>query len=329
MHIENRFSLPPAETLISGKNEVITQAGLKKHYNAAFRAYFSRCAVASSVKKYDSIVRDQARNGLFRHRIAIEKHILENLNFAQVKLTPEVWQRFYRRKLFGESKKQGLSFRLPLTSCQPTSLCADRCYGHDALDATSGAIIRGCLNGFFASAFEEGDIPKPTLDLFVKEIERVTRIAIKESEDVLTNEDFERGPRIRFAHLGELPEYPKFADFIGESIFNETQGKVRPVLYTRHRNAKMLNQQHWVCNFTLDATSQDREKIVPSWARKVGSAFNGATIKGVAVNFMEHHRFSHASSKGEGPVCPATEIAAKSRTCDGNKCDLCFRPTAH
>jgi hypothetical protein len=69
-----------------------------------------------------------------------------------------------QRGCFGASKKQGMSVRMPLSSCRPTHLCAGACYAHDAVDAQSAAVVRGVVNGMIAERIEHG--PRATRGRF-------------------------------------------------------------------------------------------------------------------------------------------------------------------
>ena len=62
---------------------------------------------------------------------AIEETIVDWLNRQNGSDLSEL----FKGNFFGKSKKQGTSVRMPLTTCQPTMLCASACYAHDVLDA--------------------------------------------------------------------------------------------------------------------------------------------------------------------------------------------------
>jgi hypothetical protein len=98
------------------------------------------------------------------------------------------------------------------------------------------------------------------------------------------------------------------------------------VVYTRHRNAALLDPKLFVINFTLDEASLNRRSWVPDGARIVYSAWEGRIRDDVAVNFLEHHHLAHLEPHGLGKVCPATRAEANDKTCDGVRCDFCFGP---
>jgi hypothetical protein len=226
--------------------------------------------------------------------------------------------------VFGCSLKQGVSFRLPLSVCQPTKQCAGGCYAHDGLDASISTVIRGAINGAFAQYYEESSEPirRSLMGVFDRPLKKAISQSLKEAK----RSSFQRSARIRMSHVGELAAYPAFANGMALRIKELSEGKVACVIYTRHKKAALLDPNLFVINFTLDDSSLARRSWAPSAARIVYSAWDGKVRNDVAVNFLEHHHLAHSSSLGTGKVCPATQPAEKDKTCDGVKCDFCFKP---
>ena len=226
--------------------------------------------------------------------------------------------------VFGCSLKQGVSFRLPLSSCQPTARCAGGCYAHDGLDASISTVIRGSLNGAFVQHFEEsGELTRRAMmQAFNAPLKKAVLQALRECN----RSDFSRQARIRMSHVGELTAYPAFANTIAAMIKDLSDGKVAAVVYTRHRNAALLDPKLFVINFTLDEVSLNRRSWAPEEARIVFSAWEGRIRDDVGVNFLEHHHLAHTESIGAGKICPATKPETSDKTCDGVRCDFCFRP---
>jgi hypothetical protein len=157
-----------------------------------------------------------------------------------------------------------------------------------------------------------------------KEVRKAIRSALR--DQVLASETGHiRGAYVRLAHVGEAAAYPRFTNRLASLIDEESQGKVTPVVYTRHRQARKLDGVKMVINFTIDASSENRKAWVPAGARIVGSAFDGRAIDYAEVNFLEHHRWTSALVKTPGNICPVTATGSKLSTCDEAKCDLCFR----
>lgn len=114
-------------------------------------------------------------------------------------------------------------------------------------------------------------------------------------------------------------------DFIAGMIHELTGGKVKCIIYTRNKGAKLLDPKRFVINFTLDDASLFRRSWAPESARMVYSAWEGKIRDYVGVNFLEHHHLAHTASTGSGKICPATRPETTDKTCDGVKCDFCFR----
>ena len=127
------------------------------------------------------------------------------------------------------------------------------------------------------------------------------------------------------AHVGELSAFPSFANAVAKAIHDFSEGKVKCVLYTRHNNAKLLDTDLFIINFSLDASSLNRQDWAPENSRVVYSAWDGEVHRNASVNFLEHHFLHHTQQVGEGEVCPATLPETPERSCDAVQCDLCFR----
>jgi hypothetical protein len=268
-------------------------------------------------------IRTAAHQHLFSIRTKIEKWLgnsaLQALNAA--KIDPS---ELLDGTVFGCSLKQGVSFRLPLSSCQPTGRCAGGCYAHDGLDASISTVIRGALNGAFAQHFEESvdATRRSMMEAFTVPLRKAVFQALRECDHA----DFTRQARIRMSHVGELTAYPAFANTMAAMVRDLSGGRVASVVYTRHRNAALLDPKLFVINFTLDEVSLNRRSWAPKEARIVFSAWEGRIRDDVSVNFLEHHHLAHTESYGGGKICPATRPETSNKTCDGVHCNFCFRP---
>ncbi len=284
------------------------------HY-AELRKYFALAVLAQSKTANEELVQ-QAQNQLFRIRVQLEKSIAFTLKQSNIE------QILLEGKMFGASKKQGVSMRMPLWTCEPTVLCSNRCYAHDTLDAAPASVIRGVINGQIAERYENGS--KNEREKLMESIGFHIEKAIKSSLHEATCCGWERSPRIRFSHVGEIVAYDSFANEVARQIKNKSEGQVICVVYTRLQNAIKLDPNLWVVNFTLDYSSLERSNWIPRFANTVFSAFDGITYDSAYVNFLEHHRWSHCSPKGTGIICPATLPEVETRTCDSLSCNRCF-----
>ncbi len=287
---------------------------LAVHYNE-LRKYFA-LAVLGHSKTAEANRAKKAQSQLYRIRVQLEKSIAYTLNqsdFSRIMM---------EGNLFGASKKQGVSMRMPLWTCEPTALCANRCYAHDTLDAAPLSVLRGAINGQIAEKYENESVceRKHILDSIGFHIDRAIQSSYHEAKTC----GWTREPRIRFSHVGEIVAYENFANDLANVIREKSEGKVICVVYTRLSNVKNLDPKLWVINFTLDSSSMDRAKWIPESANTVFSAFDGITNDTAYVNFLEHHRWQHCSPKGNGIVCPATLPNTVNRTCDSLCCDRCF-----
>jgi hypothetical protein len=262
---------------------------------------------------------------LFRVRTILEGNLQRAI--AQSPVDTDVrLDTLFEGNFFGFSKKQGTSLRLPLRTCIPTKLCAGGCYAHDVLDATPAAVVRGAINGWIADRYERGN-EQVRAELAIRLRPHIKR-AIRSATSELKNlpDGFNRRAFIRFSHVGEIVHTPIFANAVARMVRDLSEGDVDCVVYTRHKRAVELDSNLWIVNFTLDPVSEDRKSWAPTSSRIVYSAFGGKTSPIAEVNFLEHHRHGHLSQIGDGRACPATIPQAKSRTCDGNKCNRCFLP---
>jgi hypothetical protein len=260
---------------------------------------------------------------VFRLRVEIETAIVGSLEhcFATTRALPGV---LFSGHFYGSSKKQGLSVRFALISCHATKQCASACYAHDVLDAAPGAVVRGALNHFTASVYERHpDFREEIGRRLAPHTRQALTAALTEAEQL--GASWTREARIRFAHVGEAAAYPQFSNALARQVLDMSGGRVKCVVYTRHKKAAELDPELFVVNFTLDDSSERRRNWIPSTARTVFAAFGGRVSRAAEVNFLEHHRWSHAKPKGEGNVCPATRPETIDRTCDAVRCDLCFQ----
>jgi hypothetical protein len=285
------------------------------------RNYWGLARTARNLKVEKS-VRDAAHDKLFLVRTKLERWFV-NSALAGVRTGVIAPSDLLDGTVFGSSLKQGVSFRLPLSSCQPTARCAGGCYAHDGLDASIATVIRGSLNGAFAQHFEESeDRERASL---LREFSKAVKKAVRDSFRDSRQSNFKREPRIRMSHVGELTAYPSFANAIAGTIHELTKGRVKCVIYTRHKGARLLDPKLFVINFTLDDDSLNRRSWAPESARIVYSAWEGKIRSDVGVNFLEHHHLAHTASTGSGKICPATRPETTDKTCDGVGCDVCFK----
>jgi hypothetical protein len=301
----------------------ISSSDIYNKYENALKNYFRLCGLSRSSTALPFYVSSALQN-VFAVRSIIEKSIIDSIESSNRPLREKI-QGVLANNFFGFSKKQGTSLRMPLSSCNPTKLCAPGCYAHDVLDAAPHAVIRGAMNGWLAGKFEKST--KRTRSLILKQLEPHALSAIRNARKELKSlpAGFTRRPFIRFSHVGEIVAFPDFANALASLVKKESCGEVDCVVYTRHRNVSKLDPSLWVINFTLDPSSLKRKEWAPEHARIVFSAFGGVTSKIADVNFLEHHRHGHMPrTAGTGRVCPATAPETKVRTCDACQCNRCF-----
>lgn len=283
--------------------------------------YFA-LTVLSRSKSADSTLARSASDLLFSIRTNIEKSILNSIILAHS--SDPVKEIVSVGDIFGASLKQGISLRMPILSCIPTGPCSKKCYAHDALDAAPNSVIRGAINGWISDCYENGSTKDR--EYISRLINKYVENAVKRSQHEVENLDngWSRNPRIRFSHVGEIAAYPDFSNELARMIKQLSDGRIVCVVYTRHPNVKKLDPSLWVINFTIDHSSKDRIDWIPPKAHMVYSAFDGEIDCSAYVNYLEHHRWSHCSQKGNGIVCPATLPGKIVRSCDALRCDRCF-----
>lgn len=260
---------------------------------------------------------------VFRVRVLLERG-LSSLLRGHLTLDTVRIEDLFDGDFFGCSIKQGVSLRMPLASCAPTIDCQGACYAHDGMDAGRNPVVKGILNGLVAERYENGSECEQRV--VCELLQPHVRSAIRAARAEAARASFERKPRIRFSHVGEIAAFPRFANALAKLVRDESAGEVVSVVYTRHPNAKMLDPELFVVLFSLDESSEDRRRFAPSTAWIVRSAFGGRVSDDVDVNFLEHHRWSHLEPSGAGKICPSTAPETKVRTCDACKCDFCFKP---
>ena len=310
------------------KIEGISPTSILYSFENELKNYFRLCGLSRSNTAKKELVQIAYQN-VFRIRILIENSIRLAINdydsSIEMKIAGVLFNPF-----FGESKKQGVSLRMPLTTCTPTKLCASACYAHDVLDAAPYSIIRGVLNGWLAENYENGriELRKVIMNKLRNHVRVACRNALKELSSL--PDHFSRRASIRFSHVGEVVCYPKFSNDLSKIVHEQSNGKVDCVVYSRHRNVTKLDPKLWIINFTLDPESLDRRSWAPSYASIVFSAFGGITSSAADINFLEHHRHTHTAPKaGNGKICPATLPETKIRSCDAVSCNLCFLPISN
>lgn len=295
---------------------------LAESFEYPLKKYFALTALARG-KNSDQELLHAACKLLFPIRVKIEQEIIDSIGKNCDKNFSE-W--IFNGSFFGHSKKQNISVRLPLTSCQPTELCSSSCYAHDALDAAPRSVIRGAINGAIASAYENDLIDRQyIMKKLTVHIEKAVKSALKEQRDIQKKFNWMRPAYIRFSHVGELSNFPDFANSLAENVIWLSEGKVFSTIYTRHKKVNKLNPDLWIINFTLDRSSMNRKIWIPTHARTVFSAFDGVINRDAEINFLEHHRWSHVQPKGVGACCPATLPETPIKTCDAVQCCLCFQ----
>jgi len=297
----------------------MSPSGLATQFDHELKNYFGLAALSRS-KSADSQLVSEAYSRVFQVRVDIERVIQETI-IENVGRSPGLLARLLKGSLYGASKKQGVSLRLPLSTCVPTKLCGAACYAHDALDSTPAAVVRGAINGALAKLYEAD----AGCHMGLKEyLYMSTKRAVREAVADADRSSWERSARIRFSHVGEVVEFPKFTNTLGRWVFELSEGKVQSVIYSRHPKITKVDNKYFVVNLTIDSQSEDRRTWLKPGMRLVYSAFGGNTSADVEVNFLEHHRWVHFDQVGEGAVCPVTRVEAKERTCDSVQCDLCF-----
>jgi hypothetical protein len=297
---------------------------LRAVFAEELRRYFALAALSRSTTAPGPMVSD-ALSLVFRVRVVLEQAIAGALTDLAARAGIGAFA-LTHAPLHGYSKKQGVSIRMPLSSCVPSKICGAACYAHDVLDAAPASVVRGAINGAIAALYERGNSRqrKELLAALARPISRMVQAAQKDAREASTT--YTRRPRIRFAHVGEFAQFPEFANALAKSVREVSSGEVGCVVYTRHPDAGLLDPELFVVLFSLDESSEDRRRFVPPSAWVVRSAFGGHVTDSVDVNFLEHHRWIHVKPVGTGKICPSTAPETKVRTCDACQCDFCFKP---
>lgn len=307
-----------------GVGDIASVSDLRSRFGDDLRRYFALAALSRSTTAPAQMVSD-ALALVFRVRVVLEQSIAAAFTDLASRDGIGAFE-LSRAPLHGHSKKQGVSIRMPLSSCVPSKACGAACYAHDVLDAAPASVVRGAVNGAVAAWYERGDVRQreDLLGALWRPVRQMVEAARKDAR--LAAPNFVRRPRIRFAHVGEFAPFPEFANTLAKLVYEISDGEVDCVVYTRHPNAKLLDPDLFAVLFSLDESSEDRRRFVPPKARVVRSAFGGHITETVDVNFLEHHRWVHIKPSGTGMICPSTAPETKIRTCDACKCDFCFKP---
>jgi len=270
----------------------------------------------------DEDLRAEGLAQLFRMRTLVESRILEQIRFNAYNIPVDL--EATKETFFGKSKKQGVSIRYALESCVPTATCGGRCYAHDGRDRELLHIYRGVLNYYIGLEFEKGssDRRQQILSLLSKSIDKGVEAALVDQRFAFS-EGYNRLPRIRFSHVGEMAATPNFTNAIAQEVKNRDK-RVQCVIYTRHPKASLLDTNMLVVNFTLEGAGDVREKFVPQGARIVNSAWDGELNESAEINFLEHHVEKLTIAKGGGSICPVTANHKVTPSCDSAHCQKCF-----
>jgi hypothetical protein len=287
---------------------------------AAGVPYRKACGLASR-KNLDAAEASEVRSRLFRLRhildSRIEATLLMLLGSGAVSRS-----KLLKRQVFGFCKKQGVSFRLSLSTCVPSPLCGGGCYAHDGRERVTSTILSGCYNTLLCKLFESGDLLEEDLRPAVA---KAVSLAQLDRQLAMQEFGFERRARIRLAHVGEIAAFPRFANWLGRTVADLSDSSVDCIVYTRHPKVSQLDTSTLVVNLTVDETSEKRRSWAKEGVRVVWSAWGGRLDSTAAVNFLEHHDNSqHSEPNGEGNVCPVTLASSERRVCDEFSCVRCF-----
>jgi hypothetical protein len=296
---------------------------LRQSFASVSHSYFSLAALTRRAELDESLRRDGLAR-LFRMRSLLETRLLDEMraNADQLPILHEAT----KDSFFGKSKKQGVSIRYALASCMPTARCGGRCYAHDGRDRELLHIYRGALNYLVGTEYERGDegCRQKILRLLGKAIDGGVRAAL-EDQTFAASQGYNRLPRIRFSHVGEMAATPDFTNVLAREIKRRAP-RVQCVIYTRHPKATQLDTEVLIINFTLEGAGDTRRKYVPDGARIVNSAWDGIIYDRAEVNFLEHHVEKFASSNGAGFICPVSANHKQTPSCDLARCQRCFIP---
>ncbi|MDG2012339.1 MAG: hypothetical protein P8J33_02470 [Pirellulaceae bacterium] len=308
------------EPIRIGCEESLDAKNLFSAVQAAGKPYRAACGFVSR-KKVDPEEERLVRERLYAVRANLDRRIECTLRemFASGQIR---WDKLLRRQVFGFCKKQGVSFRLSLSTCVPTKLCGGGCYAHDGRERVTSTILSGAYNTLLCEAFESGELPAPRL---LPSIKKAIELAKRDAKLAEREFGFKRRARIRLGHVGEVTAFPQFVNWLGRTITDHSEGTVDTIVYTRHPSVVELDTSIVVVNLTLDKVSQNRRRWVKPGVRVVWSAWDGELDADSEVNFLEHHDHDqHSSPSGEGPVCPVTIASTARRVCDEFRCTKCF-----
>jgi hypothetical protein len=288
------------------------------------KAYFALAALTRR-KQLAAIHREQGLDRLFKMRVFLERKMLEEIQHNSDRLS--IMSEATKESFFGNSKKQGVSIRYALASCVPTNRCGGRCYAHDGRDRELQHVFRGVLNYFVGVSYEHGTsvIRGKIMALLSKAIDKAIAAAILDQKSALVL-GFQRLPRIRFSHVGEMAFTPNFTNHLAAEI-QSRDPTIKCVIYTRHPKAAQLNTKLLVVNFTVEGSSDKRLSYAPGGARLVNSSWDGVLNESAEINFLEHHVQDVRSGIGTGTVCPVTMHHKSTPSCDLARCEKCFVST--
>ena len=304
-----------------------TKFGSLRHLRESFvpvsRSYFALAAMTRRTELKE-VSRSEGLAQLFSMRTLIESRLLDQFRFnaGWLRLEAEAT----KDSFFGKSKKQGVSIRYALASCVPTATCGGRCYAHDGRDRELLHIYRGVLNYYIGLEFQNGSPERrqQILALLSKSIDKGVEAALADQASALS-EGYNRLPRIRFSHVGEMASTPEFTNALAAEV-KKRDPRVQCVIYTRHPKAKLLDSNLLVINFTLEGAGDVRQKFAPTGARIVNSSWDGEINEKADVNFLEHHVEKSAIGIGTGSICPVTANHKVTPSCDSALCQKCFVP---
>ena len=327
-----RLQLQPADVINEAESEL---EKLKSRVSSSFssvnslrvsyvnpaRSYFALSALTRRTLLEDS-VRNNGLKKLYAMRSLLETKMLADLRCSDQ--DANAFSEATRETFFGKSKKQGVSIRYALASCVPTDTCGGRCYAHDGRDRELLHIFRGVSNYYVGLEFENGSPHRrqQILGLLSKSIDKGVEAALADKASALS-EGYNRLPRIRFSHVGEMAATPEFTNALALEV-KKRDPSVQCVIYTRHPRANLLDTNLLVVNFTLEGAGDVREKFVPNGARIVNSAWDGDINEAAEINFLEHHVEKSTIAKGAGSICPVTANHKVTPSCDSALCQKCF-----
>jgi hypothetical protein len=318
--LERMISVSPKTPLTVEGGGRVAPSDLFSSVRIAGHPYRMGCGMASR-KRIDPVNSRRVRALLFRARYVLDSRVETTVSQLLDDDSIPI-NRILKRQVFGYTKKQGVSFRLSLSTCVPSPLCGGGCYAHDGRERVTSTILSGCYNTIIAKRWEDGEIPDSML---LPHVERAIGLAKADARFAKSEYDIDRRARIRLAHVGELAAYPRFANWLGHNIRELSGGEVDGVVYTRHPNVCDLDKAALIINLTVDESSENRRQWATDGIRVVWSAWDGKLDPTAEINFLEHHDHGqHASPSGKGSVCPVTSTQTEHRFCDAFHCTKCF-----